>query len=207
MNTWSLWWETLTWKLEESWVGKQRMQGLVSSTLTRRPWRCHGAGHLGSFFVLGLLEAQTGMAGQVSTIGAGIGAGVECPPASLQLLHIVEQTWHPLELHWWGAGYLGNVFLQMHTLLCLFLIISPCYALELGLSWGSFPSTSLVGAQRVLLWFIPFNLVADPSPPCVCRENAFHFAFNFHAVLLTHLEEVQCSACLFCLLSLIWFAF
>lgn len=45
------------------------------------PGECHGAGWLGSFFVFGLREAQTGMAGQVSRTDAGMGAGVKCPPA------------------------------------------------------------------------------------------------------------------------------
>lgn len=57
-------------------------------------------------------------------------------------------------------------------------------------------------------------LIPPVSPPCgsqplplVPREQLFHPRFHCHVVVLTHLEEVQCSACLFFLLSLIWFAF
>lgn len=47
-------------------------------------------------------------------------------------------------------------------------------------------------------------LISPISPPCgsqplplLLREQLFHPHFHCHVVVLTHLEEVQCSACLF----------
>lgn len=63
----------LSWKAEDAGPGWFHSDQKAPTM----PW----AGRLGPFFVFGLLEAQTGVAGQVSRIDAGIGAGVKCPPA------------------------------------------------------------------------------------------------------------------------------
>lgn len=171
MNTRSLWWETLNWELEESWVGKQRMQGLVSSTPTRRPWQCREQGGWApSLFLVSLRHRQVwlGKCLELTQVLERVW-NAHLPAASTNCRIALASYGTPPEGSWVpGECFLADAHpsLPFPNDLCLL-----CFGIGALLGVISF-YLSCIKYKRVLLWFIPFNLVVDPSPPCLCRENA-----------------------------------
>lgn len=90
---------------------------------------------------------------------------------------------------------------------CLFLTVFPCYVWKRGSSEDHFFAPRLQVHGECCFNLLHFALSGNPAHPTSAGRNAFPPPFQLHEVLLTHLEEVHCSTCLFFLLSLIWFAF
>lgn len=183
--------------------GKQRMQNLVHPALTRNTlvpeeW------YLDTSFVLSLhRHLWPGQVCRYAQVQSGYG-GLPARAAA--------STADRLNLASFGTPWKrrSQVFREcfpakMHPLIAFPNDLPLHFGRKLLLRTISFHLTYRCLESAALIYST--QPCREPSPPCLCCENAFHQPFQLHEVLLTHLDKGSLQRLLGFLLSLIWFAF
>lgn len=162
----------------------------------------YAAGWLGTSFAFGLTWVPASHGPASVWYSCGSGSGHEIPRAATFAPH--RKNWHPLALHREEeVGVWGVLCCQHVPSSCLFLMISPCYTLEGGSSEDHFFPPHLQVCRECRFNLFHLALLGNPAHPASAGRSPFPPLPQLHTVLLTHLEEVQCSACLVFLICLL----